>query len=55
MSLIFRAYDDGVAYRYQIHGTGKDTVMGELSAFSRSRRLERLVRPVCLPELRVVL
>ena len=33
MSLIFRAYDDGVAYRYQFHGTGKDTVIGEMSAF----------------------
>ena len=33
MSLIFRAYDDGVAYRYQLHGTGNDTVTGELSAF----------------------
>ncbi|MHB0960027.1 MAG: glycoside hydrolase family 97 protein [Pirellulaceae bacterium] len=33
MSLILRAYDDGVAYRYRIHGTGQDTVTHEASSF----------------------
>ena len=33
MSLILRAYDDGVAYRYRIHGTGEDTVASEASSF----------------------
>ena len=33
MSLILRAYDDGVAYRYRIHGTGQDTVTSEASGF----------------------
>jgi alpha-glucosidase len=32
-SLILRAYDEGVAYRYRIHGSGEDTVIGEASAF----------------------
>ena len=32
-SLILRACDEGVAYRYRIHGTGEDTVTGESSAF----------------------
>lgn len=31
MSLILRAYDDGIAYRYRIHGTGEYTVLGEVS------------------------
>ena len=30
-SLILRAYNEGVAYRYRIHGTGEDTVTGEAS------------------------
>ena len=33
MSLILRAYDDGVTYRYHIHGTGQDTVASEASSF----------------------
>lgn len=33
MSLILRAYDDGVAYRYRIHGVGQDTVVSEASSF----------------------
>ena len=33
MSLILRSYDDGFAYRYRLHGTGNDTMTGELSAF----------------------
>ncbi len=33
ISLILRAYDDGVAYRYQIHGSGQDTVLNEDSSF----------------------
>ena len=33
ISLILRAYDDGVAYRYRIHGTGQDTVLNEDSSF----------------------
>ena len=33
MSLILRAYDDGVAYRYRLHGTGQDTVVNEESSF----------------------
>jgi alpha-glucosidase len=33
ISLILRAYDDGVAYRYRIHGTGQDTVVSEMSSF----------------------
>ena len=32
-SLILRAYNEGVAYRYLIEGTGEETVMGEASAF----------------------
>jgi len=32
-SVILRAYDEGVAYRYHIHGSGEDTVTGEASAF----------------------
>ena len=32
-SLILRAYDEGVAYRYRIHGSGEDTVTSEASAF----------------------
>ena len=33
ISLILRAYDDGVAYRYCVHGTGEDTVVSEASSF----------------------
>ncbi len=33
LSLILRAYDDGVAYRYCIHGMGEDTVVSEASSF----------------------
>ena len=33
ISLILRAHDDGVAYRYRIHGSGQETVAGELSSF----------------------
>ncbi len=33
VGLILRAYDDGVAYRYRIDGTGEDTVVGETSSF----------------------
>ncbi|MHB8969787.1 MAG: glycoside hydrolase family 97 protein [Pirellulaceae bacterium] len=33
LSLIMRAYDDGVAYRYRIEGTGQDTVTSEASSF----------------------
>jgi hypothetical protein len=33
LSLIVRAYNDGVAYRYHIAGTGEDTVLGEASGF----------------------
>ncbi len=32
MSLIIRAYDDGIAYRYRIQGTGEDTVLNEASS-----------------------
>ena len=33
MSVIFRVYDDGIAYRYLLDGTGEDTVTSEASAF----------------------
>lgn len=33
MELTFRAYDDGVAYRYRLLGTGAATVTGESSGF----------------------
>lgn len=33
MSLILRAYDDGVAYRCRIDGAGQDTVLNEASSF----------------------
>jgi len=32
-SLILRAYNEGIAYRYRIHGAGEDTVLGESSGF----------------------
>lgn len=32
-SLVLRAYDEGVAYRYRIFGSGEDTVVSEASAF----------------------
>jgi hypothetical protein len=32
-SLVLRAYDEGVAYRYRIHGSGEDTVVSETSGF----------------------
>jgi len=32
-SLIVRAYNEGLAYRYRIAGTGEDTVLGEASGF----------------------
>ena len=31
--VIFRAYDDGIAYRYQLPGTGATTITGESSGF----------------------
>ena len=33
VSLILRAYNEGLAYRYRIHGAGEDTVLGENSGF----------------------
>jgi alpha-glucosidase len=33
MSLIVRAYDDGVAYRYRVDGSGADAVVSEDSSF----------------------
>jgi hypothetical protein len=32
-SIVLRAYDEGVAYRYRIHGSGEDTVVSEASGF----------------------
>lgn len=32
-SVVFRAYDEGVAYRYRIQGSGEDTVISEASGF----------------------
>ena len=32
-SLIVRAYNEGVAYRYRMHGTGEDSVLAEATAF----------------------
>ncbi len=33
-SLILRAYNEGIAYRYRIHGSGEDTVVEEQSGFN---------------------
>ena len=33
LDLIIRAYNDGVAVRYKIHGTGKETVTGDKTCF----------------------
>ena len=33
LSLVFRAYDDGIAYCYRIHGAGQETIIGESSSF----------------------
>jgi hypothetical protein len=32
-SIVLRVYDEGVAYRYRIHGSGEDTVVSEASGF----------------------
>ncbi len=55
ISLILRAYDDGVAYRYRIHGDGHRYRVERSFQFPHPSRFAGLVRTLHPTALRVVL